>query len=259
MTEPFSGASHLIDVVFPGDTNHHGTLFGGTALSHMDKVAFVAATRFGRRAFVTASCERIDFSAPALRGHLVDFSARVITAGRRSLVVEVTMHAEDLLSGARHICTSGHFNMVSPDRAAPPLPGLTPETPSPNPPDGTPEACRRIEMVFPDQSNHYGTLFGGNALAMMGKTAFIAATRHSRQVFVMAAAQRTDFIAAAHEGEIIDLSGRVKYTGYSSLVVEVTMRAEDLISGASRLCARSDFVMVAVGASGRPEALARAG
>ena len=27
----------LIDMVFPGDTNHHGTLFGGVALAHMDK------------------------------------------------------------------------------------------------------------------------------------------------------------------------------------------------------------------------------
>lgn len=38
----------LIDMVFPGDTNHHGTLFGGVALAHMDKVAFIAASRHGR-------------------------------------------------------------------------------------------------------------------------------------------------------------------------------------------------------------------
>ncbi len=32
-------AIQLIDMVFPGDANHHGTLFGGIALAHMDKVA----------------------------------------------------------------------------------------------------------------------------------------------------------------------------------------------------------------------------
>ena len=248
--------THLTDIVFPGDTNHHGTLFGGTALSHMDKVAFVAATRFGRRAFVTASCERIDFTAPAARGHLVDFTATVVSAGRRSLTVKVDMTAEALLSGERQPCTSGHFNMVSPDRDAPPLPSALP----PAPPETTaPETAspwqHRIEMVFPDQTNHYGTLFGGNALAMMGKSAFITATRHSRQVFVMAASRRTDFIAAAREGEIIDLASRVKYTGRSSLVVEVPMHAEDLITAERRLCAESEFVMVAVSASGKPEAL----
>ena len=35
-------AVQLIDIVFPGDTNHHGTLFGGVALAHMDKVAFLS-------------------------------------------------------------------------------------------------------------------------------------------------------------------------------------------------------------------------
>jgi len=37
----------LIDMVFPGDANHHGNLFGGAAMAHMDKVAFLrpAGTR----------------------------------------------------------------------------------------------------------------------------------------------------------------------------------------------------------------------
>lgn len=38
---------------------------------------------------------------------------------------------------------------------------------------------RMIEMIFPEQANHYGTLFGGNALALLAKAAFIAATRHA--------------------------------------------------------------------------------
>ena len=44
----------LIDMVFPGDANHHGTLFGGVGLAHLDKVAFLAASRHARRAVVTA-------------------------------------------------------------------------------------------------------------------------------------------------------------------------------------------------------------
>lgn len=243
-----TAATHLIDIVFPGDTNHHGTLFGGTALSHMDKVAFVAASRFGRRSFVTASCERIDFAAPAARGHIIDFEAKVIKAGRTSLTVQVDMHAEDLLTGDKALCTRGNFNMVSPDKSAPLLPAIPESTAST---ENT--HCTRIEMVFADQTNHYGTLFGGNALAMMGKSAFITATRHSRSVFVMASCERTDFHAPANEGEIIDLKGRVKYTGRTSLVVEVTMYAEALLSGERRLCAKSDFVMVAVDKNGTPK------
>lgn len=45
--EHHSTPIQLIDMVFPGDANHHGTLFGGVALAHMDKVAFLAASRHG--------------------------------------------------------------------------------------------------------------------------------------------------------------------------------------------------------------------
>ena len=33
---------------------------------------------------------------------------------------------------------------------------------------------RMLEIVFPDHTNHLGTLFGGQALAWMDKAAFIA-------------------------------------------------------------------------------------
>ena len=41
-------------------------------------------------------------------------------------------------------------------------------------PAGVTEA-RLIEIVFPDHTNHLGTLFGGQALAWMDKAAFLAA------------------------------------------------------------------------------------
>ena len=68
----FSGPTRLADIVFPGDANHHGTLFGGTGLAHMDKVAFLAATRHGRAPFVTAASDKIDFRAPGRIGEMVE-------------------------------------------------------------------------------------------------------------------------------------------------------------------------------------------
>ncbi|MPT23751.1 MAG: hypothetical protein E2577_12570 [Starkeya sp.] len=70
--EPAGGPAPttLVDIVFPGAVNHHGTLFGGAGLAFMDRVAFVAATRHGRVPFVTASCERVDFRKPAHIGEI---------------------------------------------------------------------------------------------------------------------------------------------------------------------------------------------
>ena len=249
MTDLQQPTSHLVDIVFPGDTNHHHSLFGGAALSHMDKVAFIAASRYARRSFVTASCERIDFQAPARQGQIVDFAGKVVLVGKRSLAVEVEMFAEDLLSGETTLCSRGIFNMVSPDKKAPDMPPLVPRIESH---EESQILCSRVEMVFADQTNHYGTLFGGNALAMMGKTAFITATRYARKVFVMASSQKTDFIASAQEGEIIDLKGLITNVGNTSLEVEVSMYCEDLLSEERRLCAKSSFIMVAVDEAGKP-------
>ena len=163
----------LIDTVFPGDTNHHGTLFGGTALAHMDKIAFLAATRHGRAPFVTASSEKIDFAAPARVGDLIVATARVVRVGRSSLDVAVELVAEEATSTERRLCTQGRFTLVAvkgPDTTLP----LPPIREGAAPQDGK---LHMVDMVFPPQTNHYGTLYGGDALKMMGKAAFIAATQ----------------------------------------------------------------------------------
>lgn len=105
----------LFEMVFPQQTNHYGTLFGGEALALMDKAAFIAASRFCRRTVVTASSERIDFSAPVVQGQLVELDARVVSTGTTSMVVEVELWAEDLLSGQRSLATRGRLVMVALD------------------------------------------------------------------------------------------------------------------------------------------------
>lgn len=107
--------STLIDMVFPGQTNHRGTLFGGQALAMMDKAAFVVASRYARRNVVTARAERTDFAVAILTGQLVEVEATVVETGRSSMVVEVCLYAEDLLTGDRHLGTKGRFVMVALD------------------------------------------------------------------------------------------------------------------------------------------------
>jgi acyl-CoA hydrolase len=234
--------SRLVDIVFPTDTNHHGTLFGGVALAHMDKVAFIAASRHGRAPFVTASCERIDFAAPARHGELVEAAARVVRVGRRSLSIEATLTAEHPLSGERRLCAKGLFNMVALRDGTPPsrdLPALAAEGEA-----GPDDPLRMVEMVFPDRTNHYGTLFGGEALAMMGKAAFVAATRHSRKVVVMAASQRVDFAVPVAGGDLVELIPRVIRAGNRSMTVSVEFWAERLLTGERRKSAVGEFVMV---------------
>lgn len=119
----------LMEMVFPEQTNHYGTLFGGQALALMDKAAFIVASRYARRTVVTASSERCDFHVPVRQGQLVELVARVVGTGRSSMTVEVDLYAEELLTGARRLGTRGRFVMVAldPDGKPTSVPALAPE------------------------------------------------------------------------------------------------------------------------------------
>lgn len=241
----------LIDIVFPGDSNHHGTLFGGAGLASMDRIAFIVATRHGRVPFVTASCDRIDFRAPARIGQIVCFAGRAVRVGRRSMEVEVEMIAEDIATGSRVSCSRGTFTMVAmpgADRADWALPPLE-ETVSAPAETG---ALRMVDIVFPDQANSFGAMFGGDAIAQMTKAAFIVATRRSRRTTVLASCTGMDFSHRITIGSIIEPVARIVRTGCSSVTVEVELWSEDLLTGMRQRTVTGTFVMVAVDANNRP-------
>lgn len=73
--------ARTIEMVFPEQPNHCGTLFGGQALAPMDKAVFVVASRYARRAVVTASSERVDLHVPVRQGRPVELVARIAAAG----------------------------------------------------------------------------------------------------------------------------------------------------------------------------------
>ncbi|TAL91306.1 MAG: hypothetical protein EPN69_10535 [Rhodanobacter sp.] len=69
---------------------------------------------------VTARSEQVSFRVPVRTGQLVELVASVVKVGRSSIHVEVEMTAEDLLSGDRRVCTSGHFVMIALDSSGAP-------------------------------------------------------------------------------------------------------------------------------------------
>ena len=118
-----------------------------------------------------------------------------------------------------------------------------------------PAITRMTDIVLPEQLNHRGTLFGGVALSMMDRAAFVAATRHSRQTVVTVGVDEVDYVAPVHIGEIVEVSAEVTATGRTSMTIEVTMVAEVLLTGERRLCGTGQFVFVAIGPDERPVAV----
>ncbi|HEM7133593.1 TPA: acyl-CoA thioesterase [Providencia rettgeri] len=114
--------SRVSKVVFPTTTNHHSTLFGGTALAWMDEVSFITATRFSRKRLVTVSTEKINFTHPIPSGTIVELVGKVIRVGRTSLTVNVSIFLEDMYSEGREEMIHGQFNFVAIDDNGKPTP-----------------------------------------------------------------------------------------------------------------------------------------
>ncbi|RMH84448.1 acyl-CoA thioesterase [Pseudomonas sp. AOB-7] len=122
--------TRVTKAVFPPSTNHHNTLFGGTALAWMDEVSFIAATRFCRLPLVTVSSDRIDFKHAIPAGSIVELVGRVSKVGNTSLKVAVEVFVEGLYQEGRERAISGSFSFVAVDerqRPVPVLPGFAPE------------------------------------------------------------------------------------------------------------------------------------
>ncbi|MCP5057888.1 MAG: acyl-CoA thioesterase [bacterium] len=115
-------SGRMLEIVYPEDTNSQGTLFGGHALSLMDRLAFIVASRFTRLAVVTACSEKVEFRAPVKQGELIELVGTVSEVGGSSLRVSIEMFREDLLSGDRSLCTTGEFVMVAVDNDGRPTP-----------------------------------------------------------------------------------------------------------------------------------------
>ncbi len=107
--------TRVTKAVFPDSTNHHDTLFGGTALQWMDEVSFISATRFSRQSIVTVSSDRIDFKHPVPSGTVVELVAKVIEVGRTSLKVRVDVFVEDLYQDGCTKAITGVFSFVAID------------------------------------------------------------------------------------------------------------------------------------------------
>lgn len=110
-----------------------------------------------------------------------------------------------------------------------------------------------FKAVFPDSTNHYDTMFGGTAMALMDEIAFITATRFSRQRVVTVSSDRIDFKKPIPAGTIIELTGEVIHVGNSSLKVRVEIYIEQMHAFGREQAITGEFTMVAVNKDKKPE------
>jgi uncharacterized protein (TIGR00369 family) len=112
----------LAQVMLPEDANPRGNVHGGTLMKLADTAGGVCATRYTRQQVVTVVMDSMTFEEPVYVGNLVVVHAEVTWTGHTSVETEVSIEAEDVLTGERRHISRAFFLYVATDELGRPTP-----------------------------------------------------------------------------------------------------------------------------------------
>ncbi|USG66253.1 acyl-CoA thioesterase [Brevibacillus ruminantium] len=120
----------MTDLVFPPDTNHHNTIFGGKVMAYVDKIACIAAMRHCRKPVVTVSSDSFDFLAPIKTGEAINLEAYVTWVHKTSMEIYVKVESENLITAERKVTARAYLTFIALDENGKPapVPQVIPET-----------------------------------------------------------------------------------------------------------------------------------
>ena len=104
-----------VHLLFPGDLNSSGRLYGGRLLGWLDEIAGVVAQRHSGRNVVTASIDRLDFKAGAKCGDMVYICGYLTYVGHSSMEVRIDSYVENVEDATRRLINTAFFVMVAVD------------------------------------------------------------------------------------------------------------------------------------------------
>lgn len=119
---PRASRVETAQLVLPGLTNSHGTIFGGMLMQWIDVAGAIAAARHAEGPVVTASMDRLHFLLPVRLGAVVIVQAQVNFAARTSMEVGVRVFVEDPRTRAREQATRAYLTFVAVDGGGRPRP-----------------------------------------------------------------------------------------------------------------------------------------
>ena len=111
--------------MFPSDANPAGNVFGGEILKQIDLIAGLVSQRHARTNTVTASIDRVNFLRPVFVGNALILNARMNYVHRSSMEIEITVEAEDIMTGKKTLTNTAFVTVVALDPS-----GKTTEVPS---------------------------------------------------------------------------------------------------------------------------------
>ena len=101
------------NIVLPGDTNMHNTMFGGLLMKHIDETAAISARRHSKCPVVTASNDGVHFHRPIQNDDIVKLESFVCSVGRTSMEVFIKISTEHSNTGAVELAAISYLTFVA--------------------------------------------------------------------------------------------------------------------------------------------------
>ncbi len=107
------------------------------------------------------------------------------------------------------------------------------------------------EVVLPNDTNNFGTLFGGKVMQLIDIAGTIAARRHTNRLVVTAAVDSLSFLSPIKMGDLVILKAAVNRTFKSSLEVGVKVFSENTKTGTRKHTSSAYLTYVALDDEGK--------
>lgn len=112
-----------------------------------------------------------------------------------------------------------------------------------------------VQILRKANMNGADRLFGGHLITWMDEVAAVSARRYAEGPVTTACIENMRFLRPAHLNETLVVTGRVIYTGRTSMEVLVTAETE-AYNGERTLIADAHFILVALDENEHPRAVA---
>ncbi len=108
------------------------------------------------------------------------------------------------------------------------------------------------QVMLPEDANPQGHVHGGTLMKLADTAGGTCGSRHTRHPVVTVVMDSMTFEQPVYVGDLVLVRACVTWTGHTSLETEVTIDAENVLSGAVRRVSTAFFVYVAIDEHGRP-------
>src|SRR5215468_1368477 len=106
--------------------------------------------------------------------------------------------------------------------------------------------------MLPEDANPRGNVHGGTLMKLADTAGGVCATRHTRKRVVTVVMDSMTFEEPVYVGDLVIVHAQISWTGRTSIETEVSIRAENALTGEVRQISTAFFVYVAIDEKGRP-------